>query len=385
MNARSLVTLNSCRAAAVLSLAALSAPSRIRQEPLVEREIIVTEQTGDAINKAIQEVSSSGLGGVIKLLTGRTYETSSPVVIDKSNITLVGNGATIKLKAGTNLPPFVIGVLDTVNGVTTEIVKKVKVINLKVNANGEQQQSEIYGGDHNADKDDLKWTSPTSGKTHNICHIRNNAFTVRGAEDVELVRVEGFNSSSGGLTLEKGVHRIKVSFCNFYNNKFDGIAIYETHDSSFYATTCTDHPGAGISIDWNRNGNVTFDKCTAQRNSLGVFARHCSQFTFIDCNFENNREHSVFIAQQNDNRQTPATELKFQDCNFSHGTNGGDHSYAIRIANDTCTGNLFINSSFKVLNKSSVSSLASGNTFTGSYEKTVPEVVSTSALSSGLR
>ncbi len=206
-----------------------------------------------SIQQAIDNLP--GEGGLV-IISG-TYLCHTAIVIDRDNVELRGEGAStlLQLAAGANSPVLVIGNTSTPPATTR---RHIKVSSLTIDGNWSQQAWECWGG-----------ACDSGGLTY----IRNNAITVRGAEDVLIEAVAVHSARSGGLVTEKVVRRLTVRDFTSYGNFFDGLAAYETEDSLFSGLYLHDNPYAGMSLDIGFNHNLVSDALLADNGKQGVFMR----------------------------------------------------------------------------------------------------------------
>jgi hypothetical protein len=193
-------------------------------------------------------------GGTVPLRKG-VYTCKEPILIDRDHVTLVGEGAATILRAadGANAPVLVIGQIDETPTVTRS---NIRVSNLTIDGNRDKQMHECWGG-----------ACDTGGLTH----VRNNGITIRRAADVIIEHVTVFGAKSGGLVTEKDCRRVNVHDFTAYDNEYDGLAGYETEDSTFSDLFLHDNVAAGLSFDWDFNHNIVSNAVIVGNGAVGIF------------------------------------------------------------------------------------------------------------------
>ena len=280
------------------------------------RETIKVEAGDDqTINRALAALPDEG--GVIVLGRG-TFRISQPVVIDRDDVELRGQGrdTVLQLMPGANCPVLVIGSLLTPPG---RVVRHVTVRNLLVDGNREGQQFECYGG-------------PCDGR--NQTALRNNGLTIRGAEDILVAEVVTRHARSGGLVLEKHCRRVRLERFEAYDNEFDGVAAYETEDSDFNGLNLHHNRSAGFSFDWRFNHNRVADTVASDNGSQGIFMRDSIGNTFDRVTLRGNGEQGIFIAET---RTLPGTACRYN--RFRSAVITGNKTQGIRINDASCNPN----------------------------------------------
>jgi hypothetical protein len=265
-----------------------------------------------AINHAIARCST--LGGEIHLGPG-VYMCGEPVLIHTNNITLRGAGAAtcLKLAANANCPVIIIGdptttLQDTVSGVT--------VSDLSIDGNRKEQQKECWNG-----------TCDTGGKST----IRSCGIVIRRAEDVLVAEVSIARCRSGGLVTEKGCRRLTVRQMEASDNEFDGLACYETEDSTFTGLQLHDNKAAGISADIHFNGNLLTDVFLSRNGTHGIYLRDSRENLFQSIMIRGSGRDGVFVDQVDDDAKTASTWNTFVGMLVS-----GSGGAAVRINSPHC-------------------------------------------------
>jgi hypothetical protein len=312
------------------SLTAGSGPRGPRVETVVadnsagrRYEVRLKSGTGTDIQEAIAALPPQG-GRVV--LGAGTFTVSSPLVIDRDDIELCGDQelTILKLADQANIPLLVVGQIET------PVVRKVSgvyVRKLILDGNRLAQDQECNGG-----------PCDNGG----LSYIRNNALTIRGAEDVHIEHVTTRGARSGGVVLEKGCRRIHISDFTSHDNHFDGFAAYETEDSVFARMYLHSNAAAGISADIRFNHNIISHARLENNGSQGIFMRDSNFNTFTHLTVNRNGAQGIFIAQADDSKNTPCTGNVFSDLTVSNSKGVG-----LRVNDVSCVANTVTNSRFE--------------------------------------
>ncbi len=264
-------------------------------------------------------------GGVITIPEG-TFNCSEMIVLKKSHVKLKGAGRNktiLRLADYSHAPVLVIGDENVVQNdagdwVTATRVTDIEVSDLTVDGNLENQDpaKECKNGICDGD----------------VSNIRNNAITVRGAENVRIRRVTAHSAISGGLVTEKYCRNLKVSDFTSHSNYFDGFAGYQTEDSVFENVNLSLNRGAGISIDIDFNKNQFAGGTLAGNGDVGIFARHTNDVVFENLTIGKSGNHGVFLAAAG-YPNSCANRNEFRSVVIE-----GSKGHGIHIA-DACVGN----------------------------------------------
>ena len=304
----------------------------ITRSPASKRtEIRVPLGTGADIAKAIAALPEEG-GRV--LLSSGTYMMREPLVLDRDDVEVSGDQETtiLMLADHADCPLVVIGPMETP---PTRKVSRVALRKLILDGNRFNQANECNGGP--CDNGGLSF-------------IRNNALTIRSAEDVRVERVTARAARSGGLVLEKNSRRIHVSDFTSTQNHFDGFAAYETEESFFTRLYLHDNEAAGISIDLRFDRNIISHARLENNGSQGIFMRDSNFNNFNHLTVSGNGAQGIFLAQANDQHHTPCTGNIFSDLKVS-----GSGGAGLRINDVSCIANVIANSSFSLNKEGGVS------------------------------
>lgn len=297
-------------------------------------EIRVPLGTGADIAKAIAALPAEG--GRI-LLAGGTYLMREPLVLDRDGVEVSGDqeSTILMLADHADCPLVVIGPMETP---PTRKVSRVALRKLILDGNRFNQANECNGGP--CDNGGMSF-------------IRNNALTIRSAEDVRVERVTARAARSGGLVLEKNSRRIHVSDFTSTGNHFDGFAAYETEESFFTRLYLHGNEAAGISIDLRFDRNIVSHARLENNGSQGIFMRDSNFNNFNHLTVSGNGAQGIFIAQANDQHHTPCTGNIFSDLKVS-----GSGGAGMRINDVSCIANVIANSIFSLNKEGGVSEAA---------------------------
>lgn len=286
-------------------------------------EIHLASGTGRDIQKALNSLPAQG--GRVMLGEG-TFMVSDPLVIDRDNIELAGDQelTVLKLSDRMDIPLLVVGDMNTP---PARKVTGVTVRKLILDGNRRKQEHECNGGP--CDQGGLS-------------HIRNNALTIRGAEDVRIEHVTARAARSGGVVLEKGCRRIHISDFTAHDNHFDGFAAYETEDSFFTRMYLHSNAAAGISADIRFNRNIISHTRLEDNGSQGIFMRDSNFNNFSRLTIRNNGQQGVFIAQADDQPNTPCTGNIFSELTVE-----GSKGNGLRVNDLSCVANTLVRSIFR--------------------------------------
>lgn len=325
---------------AVVGLSSLASNSRqpvanVPAAPAWQRkEIQLDSGTGSDIQRALNSLPPGG--GRVMLGAGM-FVISEPLIMDRDDIELAGDQelTILRLANRVDIPLLIVG---DVNTPPAHRVSGVTVRKLILDGNRLAQDNECNGGP--CDRGGLS-------------HIRNNALTIRGAEDIRIEHVTARAARSGGVVLEKNCRRIHISDFTSHDNHFDGFAAYETEDSYFTRLYLHSNASAGMSADIRFNNNVISHTRLEHNGSQGIFMRDSNFNHFSRLTIRNNGQQGVFIAQADDQPNTPCTgnifsELTVTDCK----------GQGLRVNDLSCVANTLVRSIFKANAQGGVSEVA---------------------------
>ena len=314
---------------AVIGMGNLAVTAR-GPDPIVEAappsqrpEIHLAAGTGHDIQRALRSLPP---GGGRVMLSAGTFIVSEPLVMDRDNVELAGDQelTILKLSERVDIPLLVVGDMATP---PARKVTGVTVRKLILDGNRLAQDHECNGGP--CDRGGLS-------------HIRNNALTIRGAEDVRIEHVTARAARSGGVVLEKMCRRIHISDFTAHDNHFDGLAAYETEDSFFTRLYLHRNAAAGISADIRFNRNIISHTRLEHNGSQGIFMRDSNFNNFSRLTIRNNGQQGVFLAQADDQPNTPCTGNVFSDLMVT-----GCKGTGLRVNDLSCVANTLVRSIFK--------------------------------------
>jgi hypothetical protein len=269
-----------------------------------------------AIQTGINQLPATG--GEIRIPAG-TYTCHKPIVIDRDNVHLRGEGAgtLLRLADGANAPVLIMG---QSMGVPDTKRRRIVVSDLMIDGNRQKQTSECMGG-------------PCS----EAFPLRNNGISIRHCFDCRVERVTVHNASSGGLVTELTSRRLTIRDYTSFDNEFDGLAGYETEESLFTGIHLYNNRAAGFSFDIQFNNNVFNDVLIANSGSVGIFIRDSQDNLFSNVQVLNSKQHGIFLAQVDTDATKPAAGNTFTGLVISN--TGG---YGV-VANDaSCNNTLLI-------------------------------------------
>lgn len=280
----------------------------------------VKGKTCEDIQKTIDKLGPSG--GEVFVPAG-TYVCSTPIILDRNNVIVRGEGAATLLRVAdkANIPVFVMG--QTVRQ-PTMTRRYLQIKNLMIDGNRFNQTSECMGG-------------PCS----DAFPLRNNGITIRRCEDCVVDNVTVYAAISGGLVTELGCERLMIRDYTSYDNEYDGFAGYETENSTFSGINLYNNKGAGISTDIHFNNNKFSDVTITNTQTVGIFMRDSIDNSFANVHIRNSKQHGIFLAQVDDDVTKPAAGNTFNSIVIS-----GSGGYGILISDASCTNNLFVASQY---------------------------------------
>jgi polygalacturonase len=275
----------------------------------------------EAIQNAINDLPQAG--GLVLIQAG-TYICRKPVVIDRDNVELHGEGPAtlLRLADGANAPVLIVG--QTIP-VPTDTRKNIVVSDLVIDGNRVNQSFECSGGECSA-------SNP----------LRNNAITIRRVTDARIERVTVRSARSGGLVTELTCRRLTIRDFTSSDNHFDGLAGYETEDSLFSGLYLYDNLAAGFSFDIAFNKNVISDTVIASSGKVGIFMRDSRDNVFNGLQIRNSGEHGVFLAQVDADATKPASGNTFIGLVVSGSIGSGLRANDLSCVNNSVIGSQFV-------------------------------------------
>jgi hypothetical protein len=251
----------------------LSATTNVRPAGAVTTTVV---SGGSCLDVQAAIAALPNKGGRVLLLPG-TYVCSTPIVIDRDKVELVGTAGTVlRLADGADAPVLIVG---DIAPEPAKTVKRVKVSDITIDGNRANQTTE-------------NWAT--------VPEIRNNGVTLRGVKNVVVERVVVLRARSGGLVVERESRNVTVRQFAAYDNHFDGLAAYRTEKSNFMSLYLRDNGYAGLSFDLDFDRNVVSDALIIGSGTDGIFMRNANKNTFKNVAVVESGEHGVFLAENVD-------------------------------------------------------------------------------------
>jgi hypothetical protein len=261
--------------------------------PRAEAAVVVQPGPCSVIQNAINSLPSAG-GAVV--LSAGVYTCTAPIIIDRSNVVLRGDGpgTLIFLAPHVNTPLLIIGQAINEPTITRS---NIHISDLVLDGNRANQEFECWG--------------------NNCARVRNNGISVRRSENIVIAGVTARRARSGGVVVEKNSRRVTIRDLISFENEFDGLAAYKTEDSIFSGLHLYNNCFAGLSFDLDFNNNTVSDvnisrspgitlSCpeltgtptvSSKVGTVGVFMRDAVGNMFHGIRVKNSREHGVFLAE----------------------------------------------------------------------------------------
>lgn len=305
-------------------LSAADSYRAVSAQKLTTKRITVQAKKKKADCKGIQNAINDlpPEGGQVFIQAG-TYTCKAPIIIDRDNIELHGEGPAtlLRLADGANVPMLILG--QTIP-VPTATRHNIVVADLTIDGNRQKQTFECSGGDCTS-------SNP----------LRNNAITLRRVTDARIERVTVFGARSGGLVSELTCRRLTIRDFTSFDNHFDGLAGYETEDSILSGLYLHDNLAAGFSFDIAFNNNIITDTVISGSGKVGIFMRDSRDNLFKGLQIRNSGEHGVFLAQVDSDDTKPASGNTFIGIVVSASKGAG-----LRVNDLSCVNNSVIGSQF---------------------------------------
>jgi hypothetical protein len=253
------------------------------------------------------------LGSISNPLSGMDLpsgiiEISSPLIITHSNFSIIGNKTTIRIKDNANCPAIIIG------NIRGKPVTNILIKDITIDGNKSNQSREFY-----------KYTKKGV--------INNDGILIQNANHVNIENVTISNCKSGGLVSTLDCDTLSIDHLTSYNNEYDGIACYETTNSTFKNLCLTNNGAAGISLDNHFNDNM-FSNVDINNNQTGIFMRNSNNNVFLNIAMKNNKL-GAFISHIDKDESTGCSN------NIILGKLD-----KVIINRTTCMGNLIKNNTF---------------------------------------
>ncbi len=281
---------------------------------------VTSNKSCDSIQAAISKLPAAG--GEVRVAAGE-YTCTKPIVLDRNNITLRGEGTSTILRLADNINAPVI-VMGSTENIPSKATRYLRVSDLMIDGNRANQTSECMGG-------------PCSAEFP----LRNNGISLRRCVDCTVSSVTVYGAISGGLVTELGCRRLTVRDYTSYDNEFDGLAGYETEDSTFSGITLYGNRGAGISTDIKFNNNKFYDVTISENKTVGIFMRDSLDNSFTNLHIRDSEQHGIFLAQVDTDSTKAATGNTFTSVVISR--SGG---MGIQANDASCINNMMVGAQF---------------------------------------
>ena len=288
--------------------------------PLSHALTLVKEKSCSAIQQAIHHIGAEG--GVVRIPAG-VYVCTKPIIINKDKIKLYGDGPAtlLRLADKANAPVIIMG---SDEAIPRRTVRHVEIKDLMIDGNRRNQQSECMGG-------------PCS----EAFPLRNNGISIRRCDMCKVESITVHGATSGGLVTELGSRNLLIRDFIAYDNQFDGLAGYETEDSTFTGITLYDNLAAGISTDIQFNNNNFFDVTITGTKSVGIFMRDSLDNSFTNIHIRNSAEHGIYIAQVDTDPSKAATGNTFSSLVIA-----GSGGVGVLVNDASCINNMMVAAQF---------------------------------------
>lgn len=272
------------------------------------------------IQAAINQLPAQG--GEVIVRAGQ-YTCYNYIVINRNNVTLrgEGNATVLSLANGANSPVIIMGQATAIPTITR---RNIHVKNISINGNRANQQYECWHGPCNA-----------------MNTLRNNGISIRHCEDCGVEGVTIYSTASGGLVTELNCQRLIVRGVTSFNNKYDGMAAYQTENSLFTNLNLHNNLAAGLSFDIKFNNNIVSNSILSDNAKVGIFMRDSENNSFQGLQIRNSGEHAIFLAQVDTDSSKPATGNIFLGVIVSQANGSG-----IRVNDASCVNNSVVGSQF---------------------------------------
>ncbi|MEK6773545.1 MAG: right-handed parallel beta-helix repeat-containing protein [Bdellovibrionota bacterium] len=276
--------------------------------------VLVASPPADECTFIRQEISNLPVTGGEVVVPNGTYVCLSPIILDRSNVTLRGQGSvTLRLGNNINTPVIVMGEIAT----PPIPLHNIQVVDITIDGNRWYQKYECWGG-----------PCDSGG----VSVIRNNGITVRGVTNGLIKNVFITGARSGGVVTEKGCYDLEIDHLVVTDSQFDGFAGYETTGARISDLVLKNNLAAGISLDIRFHGNFFKNIEIKDNGDVGIFMRDSNSNIFEDVSISNSGNHGVFLATTED-QSTCTYNNEFRNLSVIRARGVG-----FRL-NDVCEGN----------------------------------------------
>lgn len=282
--------------------------------------LLSVEKDCQTIQSAIDALPERG--GEVHLESG-LYLCHKPILLERNNIRLEGEGPSTLLRLADNANSPVI-IMGSKENLPSHTVKHVEIAKLMIDGNRVNQQSECMGGNCSAE-----------------FPLRNNGVSIRRCNLCKVESVTVYAAKSGGLVTELGSRNLSITDYTSYDNQFDGLAGYETEDSTFSGINLYNNLAAGISTDIHFNNNKFFNVTISGNRSVGIFMRDSVDNSFTNLHIRNNAQHGIFIAQVDADPSKAAMGNTFSSLVIS-----GSGGLGLLVNDSSCINNMILGAQF---------------------------------------
>jgi hypothetical protein len=226
---------------------------------LRDEHVICTASSADELRICIDSLGNEG--GTVVLKAG-DYLLSRHVHVPYSGIHIVGEGVAktrIRVADHACQAAFAIGPL-ALDVTGTPLVENVSISELSIDGN--------KSGNACCER----YVEPA------LAHLYVNGISVFHARGVAIADVSIRNARSGGIVTDRGVLDLTIQNVTIRASAWDGIALYQTQQSSVRHSLLEQNAAAGISLDWYADHNLFSENLIAHNGSgeTGLDTRSCS-------------------------------------------------------------------------------------------------------------
>jgi parallel beta-helix repeat protein len=327
----------------------------------------------NTINNAINSLPASG--GSIYLREG-TYILSDDIIISKSNVSIVGAGAStvLKIKDSKNADMYVIFSSANVN---------LLIQNLRIDGNRANQTAGYMRGIYFVSVENSKivdcWVenltesavfldiySNNNTVTGNTCTGTSDDGIALGGSSNNTVTGNTCTGNDCGTWLAGSDNNI-ISGNTCTGNNWDGIFLYSSSNNTVTGNTCTGNNGDGIHLESSSNNTVTGN--TYQGNREGILLSRSSNNTVTGNTCTGNGSNGIRLYLSSNNNTISGNTVVGNsqegnntydgihidnDCDYNNiqgntvrmGAGLNQQRFGVRINTADCDNNLVINNDF---------------------------------------
>jgi S-formylglutathione hydrolase FrmB len=239
--------------------------------------VVVPDDTMD-VAQAMKMLPNAG-GTVFVRARKACYVIKESIHMNRSNLSLIGEqGATLCLADGIRQPVVLVGSAAP-SVPESDHVHNIRIADLTIDGNRMNQGRDARSED-------------ARGRPH----LKNNAVSVHGAQNVYLDRVTLRSARSGGLVVSQRSRGIYATSLVVVDNHFDGIAVDGGHEVLITNFKAEGNLASGLSIDTG-SSELQFSNGLVVRNGdNGIFIRDTKEATFRGLAIRDNCRHGVFAS-----------------------------------------------------------------------------------------